>query len=81
MGSRRKLTGMIDHCFEMLRQSAVCHADVSLTTFKWSSEKDRPMFNASESMHRCVDWKVFTDSFANRVVSTEEIKRLNNPLM
>ena len=71
----------IDHCFEMLRQSALCHADGSLTTFKWHPEKKRPMFNASESIHRCVNWESFTNSFVSRVVTTEEIGRLHNPLM
>ena len=72
---------MLDHCFEMLRQSAVCHADRSLTTFKWHPEKERPMFNASESVHWCVDWSIFTESFRNRVVSTKEIERLQNPFL
>ena len=65
----------------MLRQSAVCHADVSLTTFKWHPKKERPMFNASESIHRCVKWDTFADSFVKRVVKTEEIERLQNPLI
>ncbi|KAL8827046.1 MAG: hypothetical protein Q9191_003430 [Dirinaria sp. TL-2023a] len=71
----------VDHCFEMLRQSAVCHADASLTTFVWHPEKTRPMFNASESVHRCVDWELLMDSVKDRVVDEEEILRLKNPLM
>lgn len=71
----------VDHCFEMLRQSAVCHADASLTTFKWHPEKSRPMFNASESIHKCVDWEMLMDSVKDRVVDEEEILRLKNPLM
>lgn len=71
----------IEHCFEMLRQSAVCHADASLTTFKWHPAKTRPMFNASESVHTCVDWEMLMDSVRDRVVSEGEILRLKNPLM
>ena len=70
-----------DHCFEMLRQSAVCHADASLTTFKWHPNKTRPMFNASESVHTCVDWDSLMKSTASRVVEEDEIRRLDNPLM
>ena len=70
-----------DHCFEMLRQSAVCHADASLTTFKWHPAKSRPMFNASESIHTCVDWGLLMESVRGRVVDEEEILRLRNPLM
>ncbi|KAL8654752.1 MAG: hypothetical protein Q9226_003316 [Calogaya cf. arnoldii] len=69
-----------DHCFEMLRQSAVCHADASLTTFEWSPERSRPMFNASESLHMCVDWELLMESIENRVVHEAEILRLQNPL-
>ena len=65
----------------MLRQSAVCHADASLTTFTWHPHKDQPMFNASESVHTCVDWSVLMESTEGRVVEEEEIRRLKNPLM
>ena len=71
----------VDHCFEMLRQSAVCHADASLTTFEWHPQKSRPMFNASESVHTCVDWGLLMESVKGRVVDEEEILRLKNPLM
>ena len=65
----------------MLRQAAVCHADVSLTTFVWDEKKAKPMFDASESRHTCVDWEAVMASTAQRVVSDEEIGRLVNPLM
>lgn len=65
----------------MLRQSAVCHADTSLTTFKWDPKKTRPMFNASNTIHTCVDWDVLMKSAAGRVVEEDEILRLKNPLI
>lgn len=71
----------IDHCFEMLRQSAVCHADASLTTFTWHPQKTRPMFNATESIHRCIDWDALMASAKDRVVTEEEILRLDNPIL
>ena len=74
------LTEWLDHCFEMLRQAAVCHADSSLTTFKWDTKKARPMFNASESIHTCVDWDTLMGSIKDRVVEETEIARLENPL-
>ena len=64
----------------MLRQSAVCHADASLTTFEWHPLKSEPMFNASESIHTCVDWDVLMDSAKGRVVEEDEILRLKNPI-
>ena len=75
------LTSSADHCFEMLRQSAVCHADTSLTTFKWDDQKTRPMFNASNSIHTCIDWDVLMKSAAGRVVEEDEILRLKNPII
>ena len=39
------------------------------------------MFNASESVHTCVDWDSLMESIAGRVVSEEEIGRLGNPFM
>ena len=39
------------------------------------------MFNASESVHSCVDWDTLMTSVADRVVREEEILRLDNPLM
>ena len=65
----------------MLRQAAVCHADVSLTTFVWDEKKAKPMFDARETRHTCVDWEALMESTAKRVVSDEEIGRLVNPLM
>ncbi len=78
---QKRLEQHVDHCFEWLRQSAVCHADASLTTFKWHPDKTRPMFNASESIHVCVDWQVLMESVKSRVVDETEILRLRNPLM
>ena len=38
------------------------------------------MFNASESIHTCVAWDRLMESMADRVVSDEEILRVDNPL-
>ena len=40
---------MLDHCFQMLRRAAMCHADLSLATFVWNDEKAKSILNASES--------------------------------
>lgn len=70
----------LDHCFEMLRQAAVCHADLSLTTFKWDKTKTKPMFDVSEVVHECIDWEALRSSISYRYVDDHEIDRLNNPL-
>lgn len=78
---KEHLGSHVDHCIEMLRQSVLCHSDASLTTFKWHPAKSRPMFNASESVHTCVDWGRLMASVRDRVVDEGEILRLRNPLM
>lgn len=65
----------------MLRQAALCHADLSLTTFKWTATTPKPMFDARPSSHFCVDWEALIKTIKHRVVSTDEIKRLVNPLI
>ncbi len=39
------------------------------------------MFNASESIHSCVDWGLLMESAADRVVKEDELLRLKNPLV
>jgi len=39
------------------------------------------MFNASESVHQCVDWEILMKSMVSRVVGEDEILRLDNPLL
>lgn len=58
----------------------MCHADLSLTTFKWNETKTKPMFDAWGSVHTCVDWEQLLASTKDRHVSEEEIGRLVNPL-
>ncbi|KAI0016893.1 hypothetical protein F4780DRAFT_635215 [Xylariomycetidae sp. FL0641] len=44
-----------DHCLDFLRQSAMCHADVGVITFKWSEGSLVPMANATH--HQCANWE------------------------
>ena len=68
-----------DHCIEMLRQSALCHADGSLTTFKWSSTAAKPMLDLTRPVHKCVNWNTLTDSLQDRIVGQEEMDLMTNP--
>ena len=70
---------VIDHCIDMLRSAAMCHADTSsLTSFQWN-EKEKPMLNSKRVPHRCVDWDQLIASSKHRVVSREEVASLINP--
>ena len=75
------LKAFTDHCIEQLRQAAMCHGDVSLTTFFWDPTKSLPVFSPKRAPHTCIDWEQLA-SFANdRSVALDELERLRNPLM
>ncbi|KAH5240235.1 hypothetical protein HBI71_219830 [Parastagonospora nodorum] len=77
----KKDKGHVDHCIELLRQSAVCRPDTSLTTFIWHPSTALPMFNVSESVHTCVNWDAFMEESRYRVIDRMELDRLKNPLL
>ncbi|KAF2258866.1 hypothetical protein CC78DRAFT_572229 [Lojkania enalia] len=68
-----------DHCIEMLRASALCHADGSLTTFKWSPSSSKPMLDLTRPGHKCIDWSSLMDSLKDRFVGQDEIEKMVNP--
>lgn len=69
-----------DHCIELLRQAAVCHADTSMQTFRWIEGTETPQFDAtSPAVHMCVDWKALQASLESRVVPHAEMERLARP--
>lgn len=74
------LTGSLDHCLEMLRQSVMCVPDTSLTTFTWTSSQKKPVLDIRRLERQCIDWEVFMASVITRVVDKEEVERLTNPL-
>lgn len=64
----------------MLRSSALCRADLSLTTFKWERDNQtKPMLDLKRPLHVCVDWEVLEASVRHRVVSGKEGSRIKNP--
>ncbi|KAH8726596.1 hypothetical protein GQ44DRAFT_705204 [Phaeosphaeriaceae sp. PMI808] len=68
-----------DHCIEMLRQSALCHADGSLTTFKWSPSATKPMLDLTRPAHKCVNWNTLTESLQDRFVGQDEMDHMTKP--
>ncbi|KAH6675789.1 hypothetical protein B0J14DRAFT_699174 [Halenospora varia] len=69
-----------DHCLEMLRASAMCHADRSLTTFKWTRHQ-KPMLDTKRPQHICVNWDFLMSSVNDRLVSDDELARIRNPTL
>ncbi|KAI1407128.1 hypothetical protein F5Y13DRAFT_175597 [Hypoxylon sp. FL1857] len=67
-----------DHCLDVLRSAAKCHADTTLTTFGWL-DQPKPMLNTRPIEHKCMDWDLLMDSIKHRIVPREELGRLVNP--
>ncbi|KAF3012253.1 hypothetical protein E8E14_011334 [Neopestalotiopsis sp. 37M] len=44
----------IDHCIDILRQSELCHADMSLLVFEWHEDNPHPV-NLHHSPHVCAN--------------------------
>jgi len=70
-----------DHCLEMLRASAMCHGDGSITTFQWSPVSPKPMLDLNRPSHQCINWDTLKESLKDRVVRVQELSELVNPLL
>ena len=67
-----------DHCLEDIRQALMCHADTSVVTFEWRSNRriPWPIFSAD---HTCVDWDILDSWSAERSFSLYDQKSLVHP--
>lgn len=55
-----------EHCFDFLRQSVMCLADVGIITYQWSDDRLVPIANSTT--HQCADWKKLDDWTKKRTV-------------
>ncbi|KAI1815497.1 hypothetical protein GGS20DRAFT_333095 [Poronia punctata] len=67
-----------EHCIDYLRQAAMCHGDVSLTTYHWQDDQIFPVadFNSSKA---CVNWDVLADWQRERLWDPMEPGYLKHP--
>ncbi|KAH8161650.1 hypothetical protein CIB48_g6611 [Xylaria polymorpha] len=68
------------HCLDLLRSATMCHADTTLTTFRWADAPE-PMLDTRRVDHKCIDWERLMDSIEHRVVDSDEMSRMVNPAM
>ncbi|KAB8298645.1 hypothetical protein EYC80_000824 [Monilinia laxa] len=68
----------VDHCIDDIRQALMCHADTSITTFKWQEGIRRPMPDFA-GWHTCNNWQVLDDWATSRAFSMFDQKSLINP--
>ncbi|RDA89597.1 hypothetical protein CP533_6230 [Ophiocordyceps camponoti-saundersi (nom. inval.)] len=67
-----------DHCIEDIRQSLMCHADLSVVTFDWLPRRRKPWpdFRVDQT---CVDWEALDQWAAKRSFSIFDQKTLVHP--
>ncbi|KAJ6784143.1 hypothetical protein PWT90_04173 [Aphanocladium album] len=55
-----------EHCFDFLRQSVMCLADVGIITYQWSDDRLVPIANSTT--HQCANWNKLDDWTNKRTV-------------
>lgn len=66
----------VDHCIEMLRQSAICRGDTALSTFRWLWINGTAFPTAEDKgPHKCVDWKRYNEYVASNKVDLKDLVR------
>ncbi|PHH72496.1 hypothetical protein CDD80_4502 [Ophiocordyceps camponoti-rufipedis] len=76
--SIKAMRGHADHCIDDIRQSLMCHADLSVVTFDWLPGRRRPWpdFRLEQT---CVDWGALDGWAAERSFSIFDQKTLVHP--
>ncbi|KAI1424879.1 hypothetical protein F5Y12DRAFT_415923 [Xylaria sp. FL1777] len=72
--------GHVEHCLEQIRQSAICHGDVSIVPYSWIRDEEHQVDVPSMqlgSLHQCVKWDKIVEWAQNRRIDlfTEELLR------
>ena len=57
----------LEHCLELLRQSLMCNADMSIITFHWGHLQATPLANWTFP-HTCKSWDAIEDWASQRHV-------------
>ncbi|KAM3563468.1 hypothetical protein ARSEF4850_002316 [Beauveria asiatica] len=55
-----------EHCFDFLRQSVMCLADIGIITYQWTEDGMVPVANSTT--HQCANWKQLEDWTKKRSV-------------
>lgn len=62
--------GHLEHCVETLRQTIMCHGDISLLTYNWVEGRDMPYPNFN-TVHTCKKWETLTEWNMERDITVE----------
>ncbi|PFH58958.1 hypothetical protein XA68_12975 [Ophiocordyceps unilateralis] len=72
------MRGHADHCIDDIRQSLMCHADLSVVTFDWLPHRRRPWPNFHIDQ-TCIDWEKLDGWASKRSFSIFDQKTLVHP--
>ncbi|KAI9683739.1 MAG: hypothetical protein M1822_005929 [Bathelium mastoideum] len=64
------IEGHLEHCVETLRQTIMCHGDISLLTYNWVEGREMPYPNFN-TIHTCKKWDRLTEWNMKRDVTVE----------
>ncbi|KAI0893054.1 hypothetical protein F4806DRAFT_220695 [Annulohypoxylon nitens] len=69
-----------DHCLEILRQSVMCHADVSMITMTWEPTSVFPAADF-QNVHECTNWDILYEWQKERSVDLMQPGLLVHPYL
>lgn len=71
----------IEHCVDSIRQSLMCHADVSTLVYQWNKERQRMQFHGDVA-HSCRNFNKIRDwAKSHAIMSTNMHLDLTENLM
>jgi len=77
---REELKFHNDHCLDTLRQSIMCHADITLLTMRWGHKQAIPLGNFS-APHECINWDILDEWSKERSVDAMKPGFLIHPTL
>ncbi|KAI1411313.1 hypothetical protein F5Y13DRAFT_191588 [Hypoxylon sp. FL1857] len=69
-----------EHCLEFMRQSAICHGDVTITPFRWLRDSQGQIVGPTMetgAVHKCAKWDILAAWAKARAVSLSDTSILS----
>ncbi|KAI1503730.1 hypothetical protein F5X99DRAFT_406730 [Biscogniauxia marginata] len=72
--------GHLEHCVETLRQTLMCHSDISLLTYNWVEGRSMPHPNFN-TVHTCKKWDTLIEWNMKRDVTVEWVDGVGKKML
>lgn len=69
-----------DHCIDLLRQTVMCHGDISLHTYTWKDDYRWP-WPTMETTHQCRNWDKLMEWSKNHSLESLTGPILSHPVL